>query len=100
MGIIRAVTTKHTSALNVEYRVGRHQPYKSKVGTAGMEPDGDPYPVVELWIRGDDGEYQMKASFKMENFIELSRDAVRIGNELCPPKDKKKAGKKSGDELD
>ncbi len=81
MGIIRSVTTKQSAAPDIEYRIGRHQPYKHE-GYGHMEEDGDPYTVVEMWLRGSDGEWGMKGSFKMEDFVDLARDVVRIGKEL------------------
>lgn len=68
---------------NVEYRISRHQNYK-KVGDE-MKPHGDPYPVVGLFFRDPiDGELKPLDTFRMEQFIELNREVVRVGRDLVP----------------
>lgn len=86
MTINRSQIVSHPNAPDIEYRVTRHQPYKPSPGESPspMVPDGDPYPVVELYHRDSFGELKQLARFNMDQFIELNREVVMVGKELCP----------------
>lgn len=82
---------------NVEYRITRHQNFKQVDGK--MEPHGDPYPVVELFLRDDhDGELKPIDKYRMEQWVALAREVVSVGKELVPPK--KGKGKKDATDGD
>lgn len=82
----RSQIVSHPAAADIEYRITRHQPYKSEPGGTLVE-DGDPHPVVELFKRDHRGELERVARFNMNQFIELHREVVVVGRELCPKVD-------------
>jgi len=76
MGIIRSNVTKHTSCLDLEYRVGVHNP-------TGPSADGEEKKaVVEVYHRDYSGEIKLIGTYWMQDFIEMNRDIVRIGKEI------------------
>jgi hypothetical protein len=77
---------------DIQYHVSRHQKYKQVEGEQKMQPDGDPYAVVELFVEEDRGELKRIDRFTMADFVKLSREVVAVGKELLADKDKKDDG--------
>lgn len=86
----RAQIVSHPAANDIEYRVTRHQKHVMMMDqnrTEKMVPEGDPYPIVEMFHRDYAAELKCIARFRMDQFIELSREVVKVGKELCPKDD-------------
>ena len=90
VAMTRSQIVSHPAATDIEYRITRHQSFKRASGEQmdeQMIADGDPYPVVEMYHRDYSGELKRLARFTMEQFVDLSRDVVLVGKELCPKVD-------------
>ena len=84
MSLTRSQIVSHPSTPEIEYRVTRHQPHIQREGK--VVPEGDPYPVLEMYHRDYAGELKRLAHFRMDDFIELNREIVKVGRDLVPSK--------------
>lgn len=78
----RTLTTRHPAAPGVEYRVSLHQPYGKNDETQQLEPNGDPWIVIELFIRQDNGDWSMVSSLPETAFDETVADIRELSSFL------------------
>lgn len=74
----RTLTTRHPAAPGVEFRVSLHQPVKMEPAEgdtpAALAPQGEPWIVIETFIRQDNGDWKMVASLRQGAFDETVAD--------------------------
>ena len=98
--MIRSVTTKLPNNLDVEMHVGLHRP--QKVEGDQVVQSGDPFLVVEVWVKDEHGEarYKRATGMTMDDFLKLARDTAKVGKEILAAAGIEEKDKKQSDVVD
>lgn len=89
----RTLTTRHVVAPDIEWRVSLHQPVKSEVGSAKLIPNGDPWIVIEVYHRQDNGDWKLIGSMRDGAFEETVEDIRDLSKFLITQHDKREQRK-------